>query len=132
MFYFFALISYTSAAQSSLRSFLQDEGADFKNASGSRTEFVPNDHVALAQQFGSELAEIMQEVAAQLGPIVKTTPAQETKDVLPTVVRGVWVVGGDKLWARNIIGEGLVVSNIETGVRGGHEILKANFRGDYR
>jgi hypothetical protein len=93
MFYFFVLISYTSAAQSSLRSFLQDEGADFKNASGSRTEFVPNDHVALvqriAQQFGSELAEIMQEVAAQLGPIVKTTPAQDTKDVLPTVVRGV-------------------------------------------
>jgi subtilisin family serine protease len=77
------------------------------------------------------LAEIREEVVTQLGPIVKTTPAQVTRGMLPKVVLGVWIVGGDKFWARNITGEGLLDSDMDAGVRGGREILKLNFRREY-
>lgn len=46
-------------------------------------------------------------------------------------MRGVWIVKGHELWAENITGEGIVTSNIDTGVRGTHMILRDNFLGEY-
>jgi hypothetical protein len=95
---------------------------------------VRNADAALVQQFGSELAEIRERVAAQLGPIVKTTPAQVTRDMLPkqrlSEGFGLWEVisSGHKISPEKVSSS--PTSTLDR-VRGGHEILKANFRGDY-
>ncbi|KAF0709451.1 Aste57867_5916 [Aphanomyces stellatus] len=44
---------------------------------------------------------------------------------------GIDIIGASSVWAAGNRGEGVVVSNIDTGVRGTHEALKGNFRADY-
>ncbi|KAF1328146.1 hypothetical protein FI667_g7171, partial [Globisporangium splendens] len=41
------------------------------------------------------------------------------------------VIGANQVWADGNIGQGVIVSSIDTGVRGTHEALKRNFRGEY-
>ena len=44
---------------------------------------------------------------------------------------GVAKLGAPSLWDQGLDGEGIIVGGIDTGVRGSHSILKANYRGDY-
>jgi len=63
----------------------------------------------------------------QLAPIASNNTPTAT-----TVQWGVAKIGADKAWSTfNTKGEGVVVANIDTGVRVSHEALQGNYRGDY-
>ena len=55
---------------------------------------------------------------------------QKAGDVLPTAIESnITHVNADDVWAFGYRGEGMVVANIDTGVRGTHEILLRQYRG---
>jgi subtilisin family serine protease len=129
-----ALIAHTESTQRSIRSFLDARNVQYKTHWITNRIFVRNAEEALvtelANTLGSDIKEIREEIVAQLNPIKPIRASKEAK-AAKAPARGVWLVGADQLWAKGIDGQGLVVSNIDTGVRGSHEILKPNFRGDY-
>ncbi|TMW69606.1 hypothetical protein Poli38472_001762 [Pythium oligandrum] len=75
----------------------------------------------------SSIFEIREE---QVLPLPKFTRANTTASVQANEW-GVTKVNAPTVWANGNKGEGIVVSTIDTGVLGTHEILKDNFRSDF-
>ncbi|TMW57558.1 hypothetical protein Poli38472_003483 [Pythium oligandrum] len=76
----------------------------------------------------ADVAEIRMEEVYQLhdepAKIVESTEANK-------IEWGVDRIGATKVWADGTFGAGVVVANIDTGVRYTHEIVKDSFRSDY-
>jgi hypothetical protein len=57
-------------------------------------------------------------------------PGFKSEDIFPTVIESNIIhVNADDVWALGYRGDGIVVANIDTGVRGTHEILMRQYRG---
>ncbi|KAJ0393510.1 hypothetical protein ATCC90586_008690 [Pythium insidiosum] len=74
------------------------------------------------------IAEIREELVLKLPEVV--VASSNSTSTLGTEW-GVDKIQAPSVWADGNTGQGIIVSAIDTGVRGSHEALKANFRGDY-
>lgn len=77
-----------------------------------------------------EQATVKLDVPASLNATTGRRGLQVTQTAI-SAEWGVSMIGANRVWADGVTGEGVVVANIDSGVRGTHEVLRSNFRGAY-
>jgi len=97
--------------------------------------FVPKADAKLIESLAAnfpEILEITEEEIIQLDPILDAKHF-EAKENRPMNEWGVLKIQAPDAWSLDggNSGEGIVVANIDTGVRYTHETLRDNYRGDY-
>uniref|UniRef100_K3WF13 subtilisin n=1 Tax=Globisporangium ultimum (strain ATCC 200006 / CBS 805.95 / DAOM BR144) TaxID=431595 RepID=K3WF13_GLOUD len=76
------------------------------------------------------LASVSKIREQKLVPMFKPIDEESTNELVGQEW-GIQRIGANKVWADGNIGQGVIVANIDTGVRGTHEALKRNYRGKY-
>jgi hypothetical protein len=122
-----ALISHNAQTQKALRQLLDSKSISYKTFWISNRMIIKEATLELVNELKSypDVAQIRKEVVAQLHP-VESKPAKHQESPY-----GIGLVGAPDVWAAGNTGEGVIVSTIDTGVRGSHSILAANFRGEF-
>jgi subtilisin family serine protease len=108
-------------------------GVEFTQFWISPNVLVKGANKALVEKLGalSNVVSVAAEQIFTLPAIVETNviAANSTSDSTNESNEwGVEIIGAPTAWARGNKGKGVVVANIDTGVRGTHEALKGNFR----
>ncbi|KAF1328144.1 hypothetical protein FI667_g7173, partial [Globisporangium splendens] len=126
------LVETNKQASAEVESLLTKEAAGshdgYKNFWISNQVFIDSASFDLVVQLAglSSVSEIREERSF---PVFKPQPS-ETKELVGQET-SIKVIGANQVWADGNIGQGVIVSSIDTGVRGTHEALKRNFRGQY-
>ncbi|OXA60145.1 Bacillopeptidase F [Folsomia candida] len=128
-----ALIEYTSQSQANIRSLLDGRNVAYKTFWITNRIIVSAADAELVKLLSShpDVVQVREEIVIPLEPLTRSEAVIDEEVKQNNPVRGVWIVKGHELWAENITGEGIVTSNIDTGVRGTHMILRDNFLGEY-
>lgn len=123
------LTDHADASQAEVRRLLSDMGQPYTVLWINNSISVENADADLIAQLAEipAVAKIRLEGRVELDPM----PAEPLPG--PDLVDAEWgnaLIGAPDLWARGISGEGVVVANIDTGVRHTHEALRAQYRGN--
>ncbi|ODM94269.1 Bacillopeptidase F [Orchesella cincta] len=122
-----ALKEHTRITQKAVLSFLETRELPVKSFWITNRIFVPEmtleEHEALQSQFKSVVADIREPVVAHIDYTV------DSQDSNPQELEwGVENIRAPEVWADGVEGEGVVVSHIDTGVRGSHETFAGALR----
>jgi subtilisin family serine protease len=122
-----ALIANAEASQRNAKAVLESKAVHYKSMWISNIITIRKADLATVQDLAkvADIEEIREMVVVPLEAAVPT----EMKQGEPQW--GVSLVRAPEIWARGNRGEGIIVSNVDTGVRGTHSILAANFLGPY-
>ncbi|TMW69598.1 hypothetical protein Poli38472_001754 [Pythium oligandrum] len=96
----------------------------------SNQRYIEGASAALLEKL-SAVPSILEIREEQVLPLPKVTAAANTTADVLANEWGVTKVNAPTIWGNGNKGEGIVVSTIDTGVLGTHEILKGNFRSDH-
>jgi subtilisin family serine protease len=123
-----ALTTHANRDQAAIRAFLNARSADFKVFWINNSLYVRDAGPALVQALAAR-----DDVAYLRADRITTlhAPAAGSNEArVATAEWGVDRVGAPQLWANGITGQGIVVANIDTGVRYTHEALVGSYRGN--
>ncbi|RQM19980.1 hypothetical protein B5M09_012755 [Aphanomyces astaci] len=130
-----SLKEHTTTSQASVKSLLanQVESTAVEVASTwiDCSLYIDNAPTNLVQKIAAlpEVKSIYEPVVMELSETKSDDkPASPVYDVIEW---GIKKIQAPALWANNIKGEGIVVANIDTGVRHTHESLESNWRQEY-
>ncbi|CAL8133613.1 unnamed protein product [Orchesella dallaii] len=123
------LQTLTRNTQSPVKDLLNHQDIQYQSFWSSNQMVIRNAHLSLLRV----VANFPQVSRIQKLPVVHLKPIKNK--IVPNadaIQWGVTKIQADQVWSTfNTTGEGVVVANIDTGVRGTHEALAANFRSDH-
>jgi subtilisin family serine protease len=122
------LVGHADSSQAAVRKMLADAGKAYTvlwiNNRIAVGDAGPGLIAALAAAPG--VAEVELDEKIMLDPIVDPSPGPDVTDT----EWGVEKIGAPQVWDLGYTGEGIVVGNIDTGVRYTHEAVSATYRGN--
>lgn len=134
-----AQIRFSNEAQANLRDYLERKEIPHESYWISNNILIPNATISLVRNLDRKsdlngISKIDKEPQS-----IYTTSTVETvaRFVGPTLQKSSQVhwqlekIRAPEAWALGYTGKGIVVANIDSGVRGNHETLKNNWRGEY-
>jgi len=128
-FVYTTLSSHAAASQRAISRFLDRQGSRYQSFWINNSLYVYGANLALVQALAqrNDVAYIRgdREVPLHL-PVAR----QESESRLEAVEWNVQKINADDVWASGITGQGVVVANIDTGVRYTHEALVNQYRGN--
>jgi len=123
-----ALTSHAEASQAALQAYLDSQGVEYQTFWINNSLYIPNASRALAEALSDrpDVAYIRGDYKQYLD-----LPVERLGDdnVIHAVEWGVNKIRAPEVWAAGYTGEGVVVANIDTGVRYTHEALNQHYRG---
>ncbi|RHZ34374.1 hypothetical protein DYB37_013511, partial [Aphanomyces astaci] len=131
-----SLKEHTTTSQASVKSLLANQIESTAVEVGTTwidcSMYIDNAPTDLVQKIAAlpEVKSIYESVVMELG---ETKSDDEPANVVvnEAIAWGVKKIQAPALWAKGIKGDGIVVANIDTGVRHTHESLKSNWRSEY-
>ncbi|QTX03594.1 carboxypeptidase regulatory-like domain-containing protein [Agromyces archimandritae] len=127
-----ALKSTADASQADVVKALDAAGVDYQAHWISNAVLVRDGSLDLATQLAADMgvSEIRQTESLPLEEPVEKSPADSGAGMgLHAVEWGVQAINADDVWAQGITGQGITVSNIDSGVDGDHPALASKYRG---
>jgi len=124
-----ALISNAQQSQKSLQHILANKSVQYRSHWINNKLTIRNADLALVEQIAQvkNVAEVREMIVVPVEePTVATIQPQQGQ-----VQWGVRKIKADLLWDGGNNGTGIIVANVDTGVRGTHRILSPNFLGQY-
>ncbi|QTX03593.1 S8 family serine peptidase [Agromyces archimandritae] len=126
-----ALTEAATASQADVIAELDAAGVAYEPHWITNAVLVRDGSMELATKLAAdrEVAEIRQTSVLPLDEPVEKSPA-ETSSMAPNAVEwGIEAINADDAWAAGYTGEGITVSNIDSGVDGDHPALAPHYRG---
>ncbi len=127
-FVYRTLLEHANASQAPLRAFLDAQRIPYRSFIIDNSIYIPNATVDLVNQLvtfpGVQMLRLEQVYPV---PDVKVEPEQPG---ITAVEWGVAKINADDVWGLGYTGQGIVVANIDTGVRYTHNALKNQYRGN--
>jgi len=126
-----SLQAHAQVTQKSLLQFLAGvDGIKVKSLWITNQVYVKNVNAALLAQLASrpDVSEIQEN---EMIPLEAPIDLKEANSTLRDNEWGIIKVGAPEVWAAGNNGAGIVVANVDTGVRHTHEALSSNYIGEY-
>jgi len=130
------LMEFTEASQANILSFLSSR-APSKTARGywiTNRIFIAEATADLVSEIASQFSEVAEIREAIVIPLEETVKVADYKVPITNETEPAWGVArvrAPEAWEAGFEGEGVVVANIDTGVRWNHEALIDNYREAY-
>ncbi|KAF0710620.1 hypothetical protein AaE_012451 [Aphanomyces astaci] len=130
------LKEHTTTSQASVKSLLANQVESTAVEVGTTwidsSMYINNAPTDIVQKIAAlpEVKSIYESVVMELGE-TKSDDEPANAVVNEAIEWGVKKIQAPALWAQGIKGDGIVVANIDTGVRHTHESLKSNWRSEY-
>lgn len=128
-FVYEGLKAHADASQQGVRSLLESKGLEYKVFWVNNSLFIRDASPALVNALAknANVALIRGNHIIPLEPPVATAPLGNETDAIEWNIS---LINADQVWAQGNMGEGIVVANIDTGVRYTHEAVVNNYRGN--
>jgi len=125
-----ALIANAQQSQKSLQSVLANKSVQYKSHWINNKVTIRNADLAIVEQLAqiANVAEIREMIVV---PVEEPTASTIYPSRQGPAEWGVRKINAVELWDGGNTGEGIIVANVDTGVRGTHRILSPNFLGQY-
>jgi subtilisin family serine protease len=128
-FVYSVLTSQSTASQRAITRFLDRRGVRYQSFWINNSIYIYDADAALANALAqrSDVAYVRGDHEV---PLEEPVFSEESASRLNAVEWNVQMINADDVWAQGITGEGVVVANIDTGVRYTHEALVNQYRGN--
>jgi subtilisin family serine protease len=128
-FVYDTLNAHASASQAALHAWLYAHHVRYLSFWINNSLYLYDVDAALVRELAarSDVAQVRGDHALNIDAAVSQTPAGSAPDTLEWNIEQ---IHADEVWLHGNMGEGIVVANIDTGVRYTHEALRRQYRGN--